>query len=70
MTRVRDGAYLDLELEELICRACLSQLIRFLLVKLIHSDFICVLHLHIIILSMVDDIPIDSETLNDQLCEF
>jgi hypothetical protein len=48
---------------------------RFFVVKLIHSGSnfrfdVGVIYLWLIILSVVDDIPMNSDTLFDRLCEY
>jgi hypothetical protein len=52
----------------------LSQMVRFLMVKPIHSDLnlrfnMGVIYLQLIILLMICDVPVDNETLYDRLRE-
>jgi hypothetical protein len=49
-------------------------MVRFLMMELTHSDSkprfdMSVAYLRLIILSVIDDVPIDSEALFDRLCE-
>jgi hypothetical protein len=57
------------------CKLSLAQIVRFLVVEPTHPDLnlrfdMGVAYLWLIILSVVNDIPVDSETLFDRLCEF